>query len=342
MAEQESPEASQGGGGLSSEAGRKGGSNGESKHLHGAEAPLGAALEPVLRACCENRLSSVGYFRTDWQRGGASTGYATFQDNGVSVPVVVKFPVPPVEMEWLRRLSDTPSVAPRLLASGAELGGYDLAWVVMERLPHGPLGPAWQGREFDLLVAAAGRFYAAASRFPVEGEAVHHDWDRVFEQARDNIHEHDLPHEQRWKETFKRVHRRMREWVAIWRDRPANDWCHGDMHPGNAMTRHAPPGGEAVLFDFAQTRRGCWVEDAVYFEHLFWSRRQRLNGRKLCKLIAQERKKLGLPVAPDWSRYASAYRALLAMSGPGLADLDGNPGHVQSCLEMLEMSLDQT
>ena len=97
------------------------------------ERPLGANLEPVLRENCD-RLSSISWFRADWQRGGALTGFATFQDeNDGPRDVVVKLPVPPREKLWLNRLQSAGDVAPRLYASGDELGGYDMAWVVMER-----------------------------------------------------------------------------------------------------------------------------------------------------------------------------------------------------------------
>ena len=56
-----------------------------------------------------------------------------------------------------------------LYAHGEALGGYDMAWVVMERLPHGPLGAAWNGQQFDLLIEAAGRFYQAAQQITAAG-----------------------------------------------------------------------------------------------------------------------------------------------------------------------------
>ena len=102
------------------------------------------------------------------------------------------------------------------------------------------------------------------------------------------------------------------------------------------MTRTEPPGGPALLFDFAHTRVGHWVEDGVYFEHLYWARRDKLDGRKLCKALAQERKRRGLPVDQDWSRYAEIKRALLAMSTPAVLDLDGDRAHVAAALEVLE------
>jgi len=91
-----------------------------------------------------------------------------------------------------------------------------------------------------------------------------------------------------------------------------------------------------VLIDFAEVHAGNWIEDATYFEHLFWARRQKLGGRKLCSQIAHERKKRGLPVDPDWPRLASIRRALLAMSTPALLQYDGDPHHVHAALEVLE------
>ena len=87
-----------------------------------AEGPFGRMLEPVLRGVCEDRLSEVSWFRTDWQRGGAATGYATYlDDDGTEQPVVVKLPVPPCELLWMRALLDAPDVVPKLYA-GDEKG----------------------------------------------------------------------------------------------------------------------------------------------------------------------------------------------------------------------------
>lgn len=110
--------------------------------LNARELPFGASLEPFLRDACENRLSTVNWFRTDWQRGGALTGYATYRDDaGKDQNVVVKLPVGPTERRWLARLGRTSNgVVPRVWATGQSLGEYDMAWVVMEQLPHGPLG----------------------------------------------------------------------------------------------------------------------------------------------------------------------------------------------------------
>jgi aminoglycoside phosphotransferase (APT) family kinase protein len=132
------------------------------------------------------------------------------------------------------------------------------------------------------------------------------------------------------------VHRHLQEWLKVWSGRRIDGWCHGDLHPANALSRLPCPGGPAVLIDFAEVHAGHWVEDATYFEHLFWARRQRLGGRNLCRQIAQERKKRGLPVDPDWPILASIRRVLLAMSTPALLAYDGDRVHVRAALEVLE------
>ena len=39
---------------------------------------LASSLEPALRKQTNNRLNDIHWFRTDWQRGGAATGFATW------------------------------------------------------------------------------------------------------------------------------------------------------------------------------------------------------------------------------------------------------------------------
>lgn len=298
---------------------------------------FGSALEPVLRQACDGRLADLSWFRTDWQRGGALTGYATYRDDDTTPrPVVVKLPVPPAERHWLIRLQHATDVVPRLFAHGETLGGYDMAWVVMERLPHGPLGPAWAGNAFDLIIDAAVRFSRAAREVPLAGAPRQRDYEAIREEARDNIHRHGVAHEQRWNRALKNAHHKMRDWLALWEGRKTDCWCHGDLHLGNAMTRNAPPAGPAILLDFAEVHRGHWIEDAVHLEHLYWGRRDKLEGRKICKLIARQRKACGLPVDEDWVKLAAIQRALIAMCTPAILRHAGDPLHVEASLEILE------
>jgi hypothetical protein len=299
--------------------------------------PFGALLAPALIEACAGRLSDIRWFRADWQRGGALTGFAQWQDDDqVQREAVVKLPVPPVERTWLGRLSNWPDIAPKVYAHGQSLGRYDIAWVVMERIPHGPLSNAWDGAEFDLLVEAVGRFYAVAATFPVDGPVRRRNWQTILERARKAIAQRDLAQGQRWQKALKKAQRKVKDWQSICEDRPNDHWCHGDLHLGNAMTRAAAPQGPAVLLDFAAVHLGNWVEDGIYCEHLFWSRRKRLGEHRLCSMIAKQRKSAGLPVADDWPRWASTQRALLAMSTPAIADHADNIAHLAVALEVLE------
>ncbi len=298
---------------------------------------FGSHLEPALLQACDNRLSMLRWFRTSWQRGGALTGYAIYRDaNNHDHHVVVKLPVPPAERQWLINLQHGDDVCPRLLAQGQSLDQYDLAWVVMECLPHGPLSDAWQGQQFNLLTAAAARFYAATTQTPVTQPPTPEDWPAAYKRARDTVRQHNLPNSQRWNKALKAANRKLPEWLNVWNDRPTNQWCHGDLHLGNAMTRNEPPDGPALLLDFALVRPGHWVEDAVYLERLYWGRTDRLAGCKICKQLAHERKNLGLPVAPDWPRLATVRRALLAMATPLIPQHRADPTHLNAALETLE------
>ncbi|MEO1236504.1 MAG: phosphotransferase [Planctomycetota bacterium] len=302
----------------------------------GAATPFGATLEPALREACGGRLSRVNWFRTAWQRGGAVTGYATFTaGDGAEHRVVVKLPVPPRERRWLKALQgvgdgDDEAVhaggIPRVWADGASLGGYDLAWVVMERIGHGPMDHRWGGREFDGVVDAAGRFYAGAAAVAIDpsSEARRRDWSAMLAAGRERVKARGASQPQRWKAALKRASRRLDGWVERWAERGAEDWCHGDLHLGNCLCRSSPedadglPGaggpGDAVLIDLAEVRVGHWVEDAVYLEQQFWSSPHRLGGRKLVSLLARERKARGLRVGEGWPELAKVKRALLAMA----------------------------
>jgi hypothetical protein len=306
-----------------------------------AELPFGASLEPALHKACSGNLSQVNWFRTEWQRSGALTGNSTYRDeSGSARPVVVKLPVLPNELLWLDRLQPFDGLVPRLYAGGRELGGHDIAWVVMERIAHGPIGAAWGGAKFDLFVEAAGRFYEASSSFPVDRKPPVVDWQSIIRGSRDGATRGQLAHAQRWKQALKQADRRLQQWTTDWQQRPQNHWCHGDLHLANALSRHEAPQGPVVLIDFAAVHAGHWVEDAIYFEHLYWARGSALEGRKLCNLIARRRRHHGLEVDEHWPRFAALARALLAARVPGDLPLYGRDrGHQKAALEKLEDAL---
>jgi len=303
---------------------------------HVATHPFGATLGPVLVEICGGRLTDLRWFRTDWQRGGALTGYCTWTDDaGTPRDAVVKMPVNPAERRWLVQLS-ADEVTPRVYAHGRELGGYDLAWVVMERLPYGPVGSKWGADAFELLADAAANFYASARLIPVVGKARQRDWEGVLKKAREHATPRMLPQSQRWKKALKTASRKLPAWLDVWRGRPMDFWCHGDLHLGNAMTRHKPPHGPAVLFDLANVHVGHWIEDAVYFEHLYWARQSVLNGKKPVNLIAHYMRDFDVSPGEDWPELANVKRALLAMTAPANMDAEGGARHTAAALEMLE------
>lgn len=314
------------------------------EHTSPLVTPFGANLEPVLRHCCDDRLTNLTWFRTAWQRGGALTGYGQYlDDGGEAKPVVVKLPVPPREINWLERLQtdgqDPSPLVPRLFAAGRLLGGYDLAWVVMERLGHGPLDSTWGGVEFDLLVDAVTRFHAAAARHEVDQPPRNEDWPDVLKRARQAIHDHHPPHEQQWNAAIKAIQKKLPHMLEVWDARPIDGWCHGDAHLANAMTRAPAPAGPAVLFDLALVHAGHWVEDAVYFEHLFWAAPGRLDGRKIVKLFAAARKSHGLTVEAHYPDLAKIRRCLLAAAAPLHLNRPGDSAHIQAALHILEQTV---
>jgi hypothetical protein len=292
-----------------------------------------------LQRVCDGRLSDIRWFRADWQRGGALTGYAHYSDEEGEHEVVVKLPVPPVELRWLRRLQvDDPAAqsAPRLVASGEQVNGYDFAWVVMERLPHGPLDPAWGGDEWDLLADAVGRFYARSAQFPIDQPPREEDWPTILRKARERIRDNPYVDQQRWNQALKAVSKKLKHLLKTWTGRDTSQWCHGDLHLRNAMTRRPAPDGPALLFDLAGVRPGHWVEDAVYLEHLYWAAPNLLHGRDIVKAIGQRRKAHGLSVDSAWPRLADIRRCLLAAATPAYMRNEGDPAHMQAALGMLE------
>ncbi|WP_428386834.1 phosphotransferase family protein [Mucisphaera sp.] len=301
--------------------------------------PLGSELGQRLIDQCEHRLRDLAWFRTDWQRGGALTGYANWVEPDCDpVPVVVKLPVPPRERLWMRRLQRYSDIAPRLYADGDMVGGYDLAWVIMERLEHGPLGSSWGGAEFDLLIESAARFYVATYDIEVAASQVEpeRDWLDLLERARKKVRDGAIPEADRWKAALKASRKQVETWGATWAERPAAGWCHGDLHLGNAMTRQPAPEGPALLFDYARVHPGHWLRDAIYFEHLYWAAPDHLGGRKLCNQLAKELRSKGFEVDEQWSEWAEAYRALTAMVVPLRLKEEGNPAYVHAALELLE------
>ena len=319
---------------------------------------LAASLEPVLGDACEGRLESITWFRTDWQRGGAATGRAAWRDERGTRPALVKMPLHPRELRWLRALGGTTPHVPAFLAGGEALGGYDLAWAVTEFLPHGPLALDWSPRLVEPIAEAIAAFAQAASLHPVAPLPSEPGWSDLIARSRRKVKEAKLEAAKEWNRLLRECDRRLEAILEIWRARSPVEWIHGDLHPGNAMSRRPIDAADPVtdpvtepvtepvtrpvevcLIDFAEVRPGHWVEDAVYLERLNWSRPERLDGHPPVRSIARARKAAGLDNGEDHARLAAIRRLLMAAGAPAYAQTEGTPAHLAACRARIESSL---
>lgn len=304
---------------------------------------LATSLAPILAEVCENRLSSIHWFKTDWQRGGAATGRAQFEGENGPSEVVVKLPVNQRELTWTRRLqpidtTDDDPVVPRLFASGAELNGYDLAWIVIERFPYGPLGRAWDDHHVNRMADAIARFHRTSSVFTVDQCPSPEDWHGLLEKARRSVTDNQLEPRKQWRQALKIVHDKLDCLLREWRSREMNQWLHGDAHLANAMARRDGNGCPVALIDLAEIHAGHWIEDAVYLERQLWGRPDLMKKHKPVKAVAAARKRHGLPVETEYPRLAMVRRTLLAATAPSFLATEGSPKHLETCLRWLELA----
>lgn len=313
--------------------------------LLGASTPdLGPSLEPQLKEACNDALSDVRWFRTDWQRGGAATAYAKFNnpDRG-TLDAVIKLPVGPREYRFLSGLADTDAPTPRVVRHGLELAGYDLAWVVMERLPGNPLSDRINKTTIQQLAEAAARFqHRSGEKWPLTQAENPFNWEFLLDKAKQAIKTNHPKEEPQWAALIKHTQRVLPALVAKWNARPINTWCHGDLHPGNAMDRPegspwGPPG--VVLLDFAEAHPGHWVEDAVYLERQFWGKPEALDGAKPLSLLAKARRALALDCSDDYATVANIRRLLMAAVAPAFMHREGGPKYLHAAREIAERLL---
>lgn len=328
---------------------------------HDDPASLAQSLEPALREACGGRLvSEIEWFQATWQRGGAVTGNAVWREAGTDpLPVVIKLPVSDAELHWTRRLGDhgsdrdvvegeTPHPTPRVLDAGETLGGYDLGWLVIERLEGSPVAGDLSEASLTGLIRAAAEFhYRAAEAERAAGERLHgrvdeRDWSHILELSREAARDNALPEEHRWIEAIRHTHKRLHDILALWDARPMEDWCHGDLHPGNALHMPGENGhpDRCVLIDLALVHRGHWVEDAVYLERIFWGHEDRLLGVQPVRGLRHERRRRGMPVGPDDGHLANAKRVLTAAAVPARMTVEGgDEAYLLSALDHLERLL---
>lgn len=307
---------------------------------------LGPALEPVLLSATAGRLTDVQWFRSDWQRGGGCTAFARYRDDaGAEHDAVVKLPVGFNEYRWTLRLAaqnttDTCPV-PRVYASGLELGGYDLAWLVLERLPGRPLAAGLDRQALDDLLHAAALWQQHAMATPVDAPPPAVDYERLLARAREVVKRGvavPAADAQKWNHEIHMVQRALPTLLRKWESREQTCWCHGDLHGGNAMRR---AGGACVLLDMALVHAGHWLEDALYLERVFWGRPEALHGVNPLSALAAHRRALGLHAHDDYGLLANVRRVLMAGCAPAFVEQEGNPRYLHAALEILSRLLPQ-
>ena len=307
-----------------------------------ASSTLAASLAPLVGQACQGRLGDIHWFKTDWQRGGAATGRSTFQsDDGTLAPVVLKIPVVQRELLWTERLQDQSSnqVVPRLHRCGETLGGYDLAWIVIERFNFGPLGLHWHEDHIERMADAAARFHAASAHFPIDQVPTSEPWAQLLDDAYQSVRINNIALSQRWTAALKSMRNRAAKLIHEWNNRDESQWLHGDLHLANAMCRTNLDAGPVCLIDLAEVHAGHWIEDAIYLERQLWARPERMKAHKPVKAVASARKKLGLPVDAEYPRLAMIRRALLAATAPKYIKSEGHPAYLEACLNWLEIAL---
>jgi hypothetical protein len=303
-----------------------------------ADRTLAESLRPHLITACGQRLGTVSWFRTDWQRGGAATGRATWTlDDGTTRNCIVKVPVGPRELYWTRRLQrrdgGPPETIAQLLASGRTLGPYDLGWMVIEALPVGPLGMHWEDTHVARIAEAVTHFHSQTSAFEVDPSLVaREDWAQTLDRAINATEANPLEHKAQWKRMHKRLGRALDGLVEQWRARPLEHWVHGDLHLANALCRCDAPDDPVILIDLAEVRPGHWVEDAVYLERQLWSRSHRLAMAPV-KTMRAARRTRGLAISDADHVLADIRRLLMASTAPAFLRTEGQPKHLEACLE---------
>ena len=310
-----------------------------------ANRQLADMLLPNLYRACNGHLGEVHWFRADWQRGGAATGRATWQaEPGEPRDVMVKFPIRPRELLWMRRLQHPSDnqlpVVPHLFASGSSLESYDLAWIVIEWLPFGPLGKRWHVDHVDRAARAVTRFHKEADEFPVEAEkARREDWNELHENALRSVKRNHIAEESHWLSLLDQLGDSLPDMVKQWRSRETDHWIHGDLHLANALSRDGAERGDVTLIDLAEVRPGHWIEDAVYLERRLWARPERLEQSRPVRAIAQAREQAGLSAESHYEQLADIRRALMAATAPAFMRTEGHPRFLAACREQLDKAL---
>lgn len=318
---------------------------------------LGVTLGPALHEECADRLGDIEWFRSPWQKSGAATGSTTWRlPDGSVIDAVAKVPVGPSELFWSTRLGEVDPMwwnsrrqrllpVPRVLASGTTLAGYDIAWVVVERVAGKPISRDLSPENLELLFEAAAKFHRIASEAVPVGRPPgqkRRDWSALLSRGEAACRDNSIPDADQWIEMIRRVRTILPDLLRVWRARPMDSWCHGDLHPGNVLTRLDPADPDArcgVLIDLAMVHAGHWVEDALYLERLYWGREEFLHGHDPLESLARHRREIGLTADAFDDRLADVRRVLMGATTPAFLGQENDPVYLPAALDKLRYVL---
>ena len=318
---------------------------------------LGISLGPALHEACGDRLGDIEWFQSPWQKSGAATGMTAWRlPSGQVIDAIVKAPVGYREYFWSSRLGVVDPMwweseecahlpVPRVVAEGTELGGYDIAWIVQERIAGQTVAKQIDADRLRQLFLAAARFHAhtreikRAERIDPVGEP---DWRSVLDRARRRATDNAIERLDEWLRAIRAVEAVLPALLDRWHARPMDTWCHGDLHPGNCMIRddclNSSEGGQAdprcgVLIDFSLVHPGHWVEDALYLERMYWGREDALMGVEPVRCLAEYRLLLGLHADDTDERLADIRRLLMGVTSPAFLRHENDPVYLDAALE---------
>jgi hypothetical protein len=265
-------------------------------------------VEELVRERLGERVDGLRAVEQEWGRSKALHFVGRWAEDGA--PVVIKVRVGPAELYWTRALARVrPDLGPRLYDSDADLGGYEIGWVVAEHIPYGPLGPLWAGAEFRLMLEAGVGFQAAARQVPAR---------HVGEVSRETI--------AAWIErgiaegvpgpAAELLARLEADFARVASLCPP-EVCHGDLHLCNGLSRLPPPSeSPAVLID-CQPVMQPWPLDAAYLEVLAAADASRPGRLGHVALMAAMREEAGLPM-PSATELEGVARTALAWMAASL------------------------
>lgn len=314
---------------------------------------LGISLGPALHDACGDRLGDIEWFRSPWQRSGAATGKTWWRlPDGRVIDAIAKVPVSYTEYFWTTRLGEVDPMwwdsdacrhlpVPRVLASGVELGGYDVAWIVVERVAGSSVSGSFEREHFERLFEATAVFHKLALEVRPPQEATRRpepEWDKTLASAVAACEVNAIDNADEWMLMIGRVRDGLDRLLALWNQRPMETWCHGDLHPGNVIIRvdeQDPGDRQGVLIDFSHVHPGHWVEDALYIERLHWGHELMLRGVEPVPQLAAQRRAHGLTADLHDDEIADVRRVLMAATSPAFLGQEGDRAYLAAALQKL-------